>query len=655
MRLLRCRIETSCRATLAALACLTWGCSSSESQGGAPGAEAGSGDATYPEGGFPTGDASQPLPDGGPGLDGANGGLDGSDGGSDIVVDGGRSVTLMTHTDHPDNLVVDSANVYWIDMASETVRKAPRAGGPMTEIASGEIELSGIAVDANNVYWSLNLTGEIRKAPVSGGPPTTLLTIPTPPAAGGIADIGALSIDATSAYWTDGHAILSAPLTGGPITTVFAGGIGYLCNPVLFGGSLHYCSTDDSSGTFYRVPVTGGSTTNLGALGNSARLFTVSTEGVFAAVTDIYLIPAAGLPPNTLPTDLVSLTFGPSAITTDSTSIYWATDTISKAPKSGVPAGSSPATLASGQGSVSGMVADGANLYWTDWERATVKSVPTAGGSVTTLWVGANSAHALAIDGTNLYAAYQSGSVFQIPLNGGAPTTIMQDGDDASYIATDGKNVYWMGLYGHAIAQAPVGGGPSVPVASPSAGSGLVVDATNLYWVDGGKLQRRPLAGGSIAALGAVPGFVEAVTSDANNVYCASQVQTSTIITKAPKNGNPSTQLATSSGKSSAIAVDAVNVYWTNPDNHQVMILALSGGVATAIPGGQSPSSLALAGAYLYWNDISGLMRVRVTGGTGTPETVLPKFAWPAALLSDGKNIYWAENSSGTVGRWSPN
>jgi len=305
------------------------------------------------------------------------------------------------------------------------------------------------------------------------------------------------------------------------------------------------------------------------------------------------------------------------------------------------------------------MVLSGADLYWTDWSRATVKTVPTAGGTTKTLWVGANSAHALATDGTNLYAAYQSGSVFQIPLAGGAPTTIMQDGDDASYVASDGKNVYWMGLYGHAIAQAPVGGGASAPVASPTAGSGLVVDATNLYWIDAGKLQRRPLAGGSIGALGAVPGFVYGVTSDSANVYVASEVSTSgttsTVITKAPKNGNAPVQLATSSGKSTAIAVDVANVYWTNPDNHLVMVVPLSGGTVATIAAGQSPSSLAVAGGYLYWNDIAGLMRARVAGGIGTPEMLAPKFAWPAALLSDGQNIYWAEDSSGTVGKWSPN
>src|SRR5579859_5519306 len=354
VRWLRGRVETSCRTTLAALACLTWGCSSSESQGGAPPLpEAGTGDATYPEGGSPTGDAGQSVPDGGrPGSDASDGGAgpDASDAGSVTVVDGGHSVTLMTHTDHPQNLVVDGTTVYWIDMASETVRKAPRAGGPMTAITSGEIELSGIAVDASNVYWSLNLTGQIRKAPVGGGAPTTLLSIPPASPADTFVDIGALSIDATSAYWTDGHAILLTPLAGGgAITTAYPGTGYYLTGPQLFGGSLYFC-TSDSSGPFYRVPVTGGSVTSLGAVGNATHLFTVASEGIFVGLTDIYFIPAAGLPPNTLPTNLVTLTFGPSAIVTDATSIYWATDTISKAPKSGVPAGSSATTLASGQG-----------------------------------------------------------------------------------------------------------------------------------------------------------------------------------------------------------------------------------------------------------------------------------------------------------------
>lgn len=62
-------------------------------------------------------------------------------------------VTLASGQEGPWDIVVDSANVYWVNEAGGTVMKRPTSAGAETLIASGQVFPTAIAVSAESVYW----------------------------------------------------------------------------------------------------------------------------------------------------------------------------------------------------------------------------------------------------------------------------------------------------------------------------------------------------------------------------------------------------------------------------------------------------------------------------------------------------------------------
>jgi hypothetical protein len=107
-------------------------------------------------------------------------------------------------------LAVGAAKLYSFG-ANGTVVGLPKAGGPMTTLASGQIGSRpfpsvpvAIAADATNVFWSKSGTisnnytdGSLWRVPIRGGPPVSLLSgqpMGTP---------AAIALDASNIYWTE--------------------------------------------------------------------------------------------------------------------------------------------------------------------------------------------------------------------------------------------------------------------------------------------------------------------------------------------------------------------------------------------------------------------------------------------------------------------
>jgi hypothetical protein len=81
---------------------------------------------------------------------------------------GGSIVTLATGQTLPEGIAVDGSSVYWVnsgtrDQPDGSIMKAPLAGGEPSVLASGQSGPYQIAVDGANVYWTCRGDGTVKK------------------------------------------------------------------------------------------------------------------------------------------------------------------------------------------------------------------------------------------------------------------------------------------------------------------------------------------------------------------------------------------------------------------------------------------------------------------------------------------------------------
>ncbi len=115
-----------------------------------------------------------------------------------LPFDGGTPVEIASGA-MPVAIAVDATSVYWSDVGSSQLMKAPLAGGPATLVMSESPQIDAITVDAASVYWTT--LGAIEKMPLGGGAATALAS------SGG----WWLATDATSVYWANPSGIFKAP------------------------------------------------------------------------------------------------------------------------------------------------------------------------------------------------------------------------------------------------------------------------------------------------------------------------------------------------------------------------------------------------------------------------------------------------------------
>jgi hypothetical protein len=194
--------------------------------------------------------------------------------------------------------------------------------------------------------------------------------------------------------------------------------------------------------------------------------------------------------------------------------------------------------------------------------------------------------------------------------------------DEPVALAVIGNSVY-VGLFSDGIVSVAKAGGAVTPIVSSVGGyspgveiqNAVVFDQENLYWAES--------SGGD----------------------------TSGPIARAPVGGGPATVLASSTGFTAGIAVDAESVYWVDQDQGTVSRVPLGGGTASALATGlKTPGGLALHAGTLYLTDAAGdLLSIPVGGGSATT-----LFAGPGvppntevaddspAVVTDDENVYFA-------------
>jgi hypothetical protein len=79
-----------------------------------------------------------------------------------------------TTTGHPQDVALDSNNLYWVDQGGGVVYSEPLGGGAATTLASGLKSPSHLAVDSTNVYVANTGAGTILEIPIAGGSTVTL-------------------------------------------------------------------------------------------------------------------------------------------------------------------------------------------------------------------------------------------------------------------------------------------------------------------------------------------------------------------------------------------------------------------------------------------------------------------------------------------------
>jgi hypothetical protein len=288
-------------------------------------------------------------------------------------------VTLATGQASPIAMTLDSNYVYWADMTSGEVMKAPVGGGSITLLASGQNGPKSIAVDAQNVYWAdldqSNIwtgNGALVRVSLAGGSPTTLVG---PGVAGSMGQkfLMDIALDSTHLYWTAGS---DGSLDGGTVESVSLGGGTpvTLVQQQVFPTSI----TRDSSRLYWvtdqavvSMPLRGGRPTTLAtrqylangiAVASGDLYWTIAGDGISCGTGLVMSVPVTGGKPKTL----ASGQDFPAGIAADSESVYWVNQVNPGAVMKVARAGGAPTPLACGQALPTAIAVDGASVFWTN-------------------------------------------------------------------------------------------------------------------------------------------------------------------------------------------------------------------------------------------------------------------------------------------------
>ena len=235
----------------------------------------------------------------------------------------GTPVVLATVAG-PSMLAIDCANLYVAPYEIGVVTAVSLADGTTT--ALNPVAATTVAIDATHVYSVSPGGGDEPQGLVVACPKTgcnpSYTTIAT-----GQTNVWGIATDGESVLWTNQGApgaVMKAPVTGGPATTLVAEGsaddIAIVGNRVIYTGFV-----TGGSGLLMSVPLAGGAPTVLftPTNGNSVEGLAVDAANVYFTTTDglVAQMPLAGGPLVTLATGQGN---GIMGITVDAQDVYWA-------------------------------------------------------------------------------------------------------------------------------------------------------------------------------------------------------------------------------------------------------------------------------------------------------------------------------------------
>jgi hypothetical protein len=324
-------------------------------------------------------DAASTSATGGGGASTGQGGSDGTGGIADCNAP--QISALSAGQDSVNSIALDADTVYWTNY-SETasqgqIRSVPKAGGPLTVIAStGKLRPWDIVVSGSRVFWSTRgattvgtktyLQTKILSAPKAGGPsaPTELSSSLEALATG-------LAVDDKSVYWsTDHDEIFSTPRSSVDAfpTVILANDPKFQLvrrNLTVDATHLYWMEADVNIAS---MPKSGGSPTTLTVQPPESFHFAMDAKRLYWGETDlghIRSLPKGGGTPKIL-SEGEDLVLG---IAVNSTCVYWMSTTqfeqrVRAVSKNG---GAAAITIAVVAKSTSlAVAADETHVYWED-------------------------------------------------------------------------------------------------------------------------------------------------------------------------------------------------------------------------------------------------------------------------------------------------
>jgi hypothetical protein len=549
----------------------------------------------------------------------------------------GAVTSMASRIGTPESVAIRGQNVFWVD--GDRLNKTMLDGTATAILQTGARDrIAGVTadlvVDDTDVYWANTVTSSgcspscnwtIQRVPVVGGAPATLVSASR--------KIAALTSDASNIYWEEaslepvtpgcncGSSIKMIPKSGGAVVLLVDNRLN---------STLPAPPPGTAAGSW--LP-TGGI-----AVSGSQLLF-----GVAGAPS--YQIMSVAIPAGTLTTlASVSSTAGVSA------------------------------------GSIASLKVDGTNVYWIDGGDGAIDTVPIGGGSVTPLATGLGSPAALQVASgmvfwTEAGATPQigAGSVRRVLVAGGAPSTVVGNLDAPASLAIDASsNIVWAEFWRLAKSTS---GGVAVTLASGISSDlpRIAADQSNLYVLDGVLLKSMPLGGGTLEKLasahgGAIvdlAGINQDIATDGVNVYWSVTSSADQVtVRKVPVSGGAVVTLAADSGFGYPqncywrIAVDAQNVYWSDPSSSfpigcAIKKVPIAGGAVTTLVDFAYLADFTVDGTNVYFSELGSnpgsIRQVPVNGG---PVAVLTGNVTAEVLAVDATNLYWVDPSR-SGGIWS--